>query len=174
MAVVVLRWPEEEHEVERLSSQGIPHLLLVRPDAPAPARDDELEDWIRLPADDNDILARMNALERRASRKSAGPEVDGNGRVSHRGRWVTLSIIEREMMALLVTHFGGLVGAADLAQRGWPDRQPSSNAFRVHLTRLRHRIAPLGLKITNVRGVGFVLEEGREDSAHPTSRRWPE
>lgn len=168
MGVVVLRWPDEQREAERLSTQGIPHLLLVSPGEPPPQRDVPLEDWIRLPADDRDILARMTALERRAAALPARPELDQIGRVTYRARWVTLSPIERQLMGVLVDHFGDLVSAEELATHAWPTHKPTGNALRVHLTRLRQRIAPLGLEVVTVREHGFVLQEiPREDVETP-------
>jgi hypothetical protein len=42
--------------------------------------------------------------------------------------------------------------------------------LRVHICRLRHRIAPLGLTITNIMGHGYVM---REAEATDTTRRPP-
>ena len=70
--VVIIRWPEEAASLQRLRTLGRPRLLLVAPDAPAPATVDCTEDWIRLPAEDADVRARIATLAARAGRH-AGP-----------------------------------------------------------------------------------------------------
>ena len=65
-APVVLRWPSDPNRRRELADLGIPRLLLVDSDAPPPVCTDPLEDWIRLPSDERDIDARMNALRARA------------------------------------------------------------------------------------------------------------
>lgn len=156
--IVVLRWPEEAAEVGRLAAAGVPRLLIVQPGADPPGDGDCQQDWVRLPAEDRDVAARLRALGQRAARHHAPPEVDGHGRLLHQGRWVSLSPIEQEFARLLVERFGAVVAADDLARSAW-DEPASPNAVRVHLTRLRHRIRPLGLDIRGVRGVGALLEE---------------
>lgn len=166
-SIVVLRWPEEADEVERLSIGGIPRLLFVDADADPPAGGDCDQDWVRLPADDRDIAARLRALSIKAARHHARPELDGKGRLLHRGRWVSLSPIEGQLARLLVDRFGTVVTNEELARSAW-DIPASANAVRVHLTRLRQRIEPLGLDIQGVRGVGVLLEQRRADE--PPSR----
>ena len=36
--------------------------------------------------------------------------------------------------------------------------------LRVHVSRLRRRVAPIGLCITRVRGYGYVLSPGQDDT----------
>ena len=164
--IVVLRWPEEAAEAARLSSAGLPRLLLVEPGADPPESGDCEEDWLRLPADDRDVTVRLRALARRAGRHRPLPQVDGQGRLLHRGRWVPLSPIDQHLAELLVERFGRVVLNEELARSGW-DEPPSTNAVRVHLSRLRHRIAPLGLEIRGVRGIGVLLEERAMDAPAP-------
>jgi len=68
--VVLVLWPDEAPQLPRLATAGIPRLLLVAPDASPPADGDCLQDWIRLPAADGDVRARVVALERRSARHS--------------------------------------------------------------------------------------------------------
>jgi hypothetical protein len=159
--VVVLRWPDDAAEVDRLAAARLPRLLLVEETADPPESGDCEEDWIRLPADDRDVGARLRALARRAARHQALPELDEYGRLHHRGRWVSPSPIEQRVVALLVERFGAVVGAEELRESGWAG-EPSTLtpiALRVHMTRLRKRIEPLGLDIRSVRPSGYVLEE---------------
>ena len=62
--VALVQWPAEQDRREELRRAGQPRLLLVERGAP-PIPTDELEDWIRLPADDLDLRVRVEALRRR-------------------------------------------------------------------------------------------------------------
>lgn len=156
--VVVLLWPSERAEVERLSSAGAPRLLLVEADADPPDGGDCLEDWVRLPADDRDVAARLRALSVRAERHRTMPVVDGYGRLVHGAQWVGLSPIEETLVRALLERFGEVVTYPELRSRGWPNEAPSANALRVHVFRIRRRIEPLGLEVRNVRGWGVLLD----------------
>lgn len=112
------------------------------------------------------MTARLRALGRRAARHQTPPRLDGQGRLLHGGRWVSLSPIDENVARLLVERFGQVVPSEELARIGW-DEPPTANAVRVHLTRLRRRIAPLGLHIRGVRGVGVLLEERPMEHSGP-------
>ena len=71
MDVVLVRWPEENFHLGELRGAGTPRLLLVGPEAAPPDSTDPLEDWIRLPAEDRDVRARVATLEARASNGQA-------------------------------------------------------------------------------------------------------
>ena len=60
--VARVSWPEEAPRLADLRDQGLPRLLLVAPDAEPPVVHDELEDWVRLPADTRDVDARAARL----------------------------------------------------------------------------------------------------------------
>jgi DNA-binding response OmpR family regulator len=132
-----------------------------------------LEDWIRLPADDGDVAARLHALEVRALRHHATPETDARGRLTFDGEWVALSPIEERLVQALASRFGSVVSRDELLAAGWPDDgTPTDAALRVHLTRLRKEIKPLGLEIATVRGFGHVLQERVDKrTAEPTGRQ---
>src|SRR5205814_7286584 len=77
MDVVLVRWPAEEPRRVLLREDGIPRLLLVENGAAPPRSADDLEDWVRVPADEVDLHARVENLNRRAlSRHSVTPELD--------------------------------------------------------------------------------------------------
>lgn len=158
MDVVLVRWPEEEPELERLRTAGVPRLLIVDPQIPPPDSIDPLEDWIRLPADDRDVRARAAALSARASRDRSIAEIDEDGLLRFRGEWVSLSPVERSLAAALVERFGAVVGRETLARRAWPDGTPTRNALDVHVLRLRRRITPLGLELRTVRSRGYLMQ----------------
>ena len=143
---------------------GAPRLLLVGESLAAPSSTDPLEDWIRLPAGEDDLRARVATLAARAGRTITVPTVDVDGLLRHRGRWVTLSPVERALAAALVDRFGAVVGRDTLVRRAWPGGSPTRNALDVHMLRLRRRITVLGLEVRTVRARGYLLQEveGRE------------
>jgi biotin operon repressor len=152
--VAILRWPEEAVSLDRLRAAGTPRLLLVEPDAAAPAGTDCTEDWVRLPAADGDVRVRTVALAARAARHNPRPEAKGDGRLAFRDRWVAVSRTEESIVQMLAQHFDEVVDTVALAEGlGLTD-----NAVRVQMMRLRRRIRPLGLVVRTVRGRGYVLE----------------
>ncbi len=64
-AVALVRWPQNDHERRRLADARVPRLLLVDPDAPPPHPWGIDEDWVRLPADPEDVRLRLGMLSRR-------------------------------------------------------------------------------------------------------------
>ncbi len=164
--VVLIRWPEEEARLEGLRAVGAPRLLLVGESLAAPSSVDPLEDWIRLPAAEDDLRARVATLAARAGQAVTVPTVDTDGLLRHRGRWVTLSPVERALAAALVDRFGAVVGRDTLVRRAWPGGSPTRNALDVHMLRLRRRISSLGLEVRTVRARGYLLQEVEGRSAN--------
>lgn len=158
--VALVGWPAEDAERQVLAARGVPRLLLVEPDAPAPRCDDPLEDWVRLPASAADLDARVAGLGRRASSvvDDGRPGIDADGVVRVGGNWAALPPVEARLMAALVDRLGAVVHRDDLAAAGWPDGLPGRNALDVHVLRLRRRIAPVGLVIRTIRARGYLLE----------------
>ena len=157
MDVVLVRWPEEDERLEQLRVEGHPRLLLVDPQTSPPESADCLEDWIRLPADDRDVRARVVGLEHRAARHRAPLVVSEDGQLSYRGQSTWLSPTVRLLFQALADRLGSAVSLETLIRQVWPNGPPSSSSIRVQIFRLRRSIAPLGLEIRNVQGKGYVL-----------------
>ena len=156
--VVVVRWPDDAGQGPDLAAAGVPRLWLVE-SGPPPDSDDLLEDWVRLPAPETDVEARVAALRRRASHLGPVlPSIDGDGVVRFGGAWVALPPVEARIMGALVERFAAVVLRGDLAVAGWPEGAPGRNALDVHVLRLRRRISPVGLVIRTVRSRGYLLE----------------
>ncbi len=164
--VVVLRWPEQSDDAARLTRLDRPHLLLVEPGAAPPQIRGCLADWIRLPADDADVRARLVALADRATRHPTVPQIDFFGVVQHHGLRVQLSPVDENIAKLLIGSFGDVVPAAEILAQVWAasDAQPK---LRVHISGLRKRLAPLGLEISVIRNVGYRMHATDE----PATRR---
>jgi hypothetical protein len=158
--VVVVHWPEQRDEIPRLARQRVPRLLLVAPAAEPPETADVLQDFVRLPGDERDVRARLSGLRSRAD-ADITPRIDSHGRLVFRQQWVQLSPIHERLIGRLLAADEGVVPEKVLMEEGWPGGDPSSNALRVHLHRVRRGIQPLGLEIRGVRGEGWVLQRRR-------------
>jgi hypothetical protein len=156
--VVVLPWPLLEAERVRLDHAGVPHLLLVEAGIAPPIAESCLEDWLRLPADDVDVRARVVSLSRRAAHHPIVPVVDEHGQLTHRGLAVFLSPLEHRLVVPLIENFGHGVADEELVDGAWPEGG-GEQVLRVHVSRLRRRIAPLGLSVVSIRGFGYLLRE---------------
>jgi DNA-binding response OmpR family regulator len=132
---------------------------LVERDVPAPDIDDCFEDWVRVPADESDVRARIDALTRRAGAHGRhDPDLDADGLLHFGEKWVSLPPVEARLMAALIARYGAVVSREQLARSGWPEGSPGRNALDVHVLRLRRRIAEMGLAIKTVRSRGYLLE----------------
>lgn len=53
----MVRWPAEEAKLAEIRSAGHARLVLVPEGVAPPLTSDPLEDWVRLPASDDDVRA---------------------------------------------------------------------------------------------------------------------
>lgn len=161
-SVALLRWPEDEASRRRLAAARLPRLLLIGEGAAPPLAIDELEDWIRFPLDPEELTVRTDTLAERA--RDVAPRPTGlvldSDRVLHSDdRWVALSPTEARLFAELLEHPGEVVHRAVLARAGWTTSFPADDrAVDGVMKRLRRRVAPLGVHIHTVSGVGFLLD----------------
>lgn len=159
MDVILVRWPVEEPRRALLQEEGVPRLLLVENGAPPPRTTDDLEDWVRVPADEVDLHARVENLNRKAqSRVEVAPRLDEDGVLRAGAGWVPLPPVEARLTSALIERYRSVVSRDSLARAGWPTGAPGRNALDVHVLRLRRRISPLGLSIRTVRSRGYLLE----------------
>ncbi len=169
MDVTLVRWPSEQPRRDRLAEEGLPRLLLIDASEVPPVVVDLLEDWIRVPADDADIRARVATLQTRFDAVgSVAPVIDDDGVVRVGAAWVSLPPVEARITNALLDRFGAVVSRDALGRSGWPDGAPGRNALDVHVLRLRRRLAPLGLVIRTVRSRGYLLEAS--DFVQPSAR----
>lgn len=159
MDVVLVRWPDERDRREDLQRLGRPRLLVLGDGIDPPSTTDPLEDWIRLPADDADLAARIMSLQRRAEAvRALVPEVDADGVLRFGGDWVALSPLEVRLIEVMIGRFGMVVSRDALTRAGWPQGLTDRNTLDVHVLRLRRRVQPLNLVIRTVRSRGYVIE----------------
>jgi DNA-binding response OmpR family regulator len=155
--VALLHWPRDREERDRLARAMLPRLLLVAGGGLPPGSGDEMEDWIRLPADERDVAARLRGLSDRATRSLAATVVV-DGRCLRRGATtVPLSSAEATFASLLVARPGEVVPRGDLAAAIWSGRRGPDGALDDVAYRLRRRLTALGLDVVTARGRGFAL-----------------
>jgi DNA-binding winged helix-turn-helix (wHTH) protein len=92
------------------------------------------------------------------------PRLDPLGQIWHRGAHVRLSPTEERLASVLLERFGEVVPHDRLLDAGWEQTEASRGALRIHLTRLRRRIRPLGLEIRSRRGAGHVMHDANADA----------
>lgn len=145
----------------------MPILLLLEEGHPPPDLDGCLEDWIRVPAADHDVKARIAGLDARASQHNPElPDLDHDGVLRFASSWVSLPPVEARLTRALVERFGAVVGRDAMARAGWPEGAPGRNALDVHVLRLRRRLASVGLSIKTVRSRGYLLEPADAGQEH--------
>lgn len=157
MDVTLVRWPEESARLSLLQAEGAPRLLLVRGDTEPPMPIDELEDWVRIPADDRDVRARAATLAARAAARLR-PQVHDDDLLRFRDQWIALSPLEGAMARPLVDRFGAVVARDVVSRSAWPAGPPTRNALDVHMLRLRRRARLVGLEVRTVRARGYLLQ----------------
>ena len=131
------------------------------------------DDYLIKPFAFPELLARIRALTRRgrpeqALRLKLGHlEMDCvTKKVTRRGQELNLTAKEFELLEYLLRFQGQVVSRDMLARDVWKavDRAtPLDNVIDVHITRLRQKVdAPHKKKLLKtIRGVGFVLKEGK-------------
>jgi DNA-binding winged helix-turn-helix (wHTH) protein len=169
MDVTLLRWPAEAPTRDRMAVAGEARLLLVEQDDDPPKVIDCLEDWIRVPAPEEDVRARVDAIAVRSqAHDPAPPGIDEDGVLRYEGAWVALPPLEARLTDTLLQRFGAVVGRDTLIRAVWPNGSPGRNALDVHVLRLRRRIAPLHLAVRTVRSRGYLIEAGPAAPNHST------
>ena len=156
--VVLVHWPNESAFRDELAAQGRPRLLLVGEGAVPPLGADPLEDWVRMPAQPEDLNARRRVLRRRSLARTP-IHLDDDG-LLHRGRaWVALSPVELRLFAELYTAQGRVVSRAQLLRSLRPALADDDvRALDSSMLRVRRRVRPLGAIVRTVPRAGFLLE----------------
>jgi DNA-binding response OmpR family regulator len=160
MEVALVHWPVEADRRTQLEHDKGPRLLLVEHGVTPPQPSDCLEDWIRVPASDEDVRTRMTTLSirARAHRADSMPSLDEYGVLRFADRWVSLPPVEAKLTRAFLERFGAVTRRDVLTCSAWPEGPPARNVLDVHVLRLRRRLCDVGLTIKTVRSRGYVLE----------------
>jgi len=165
--VAVVHWPAEAERLERLRAAHEPRLVIVE-HGPPPVTADELEDWLRAPADESDLRIRLATLRERAARHSDAISLeDGVLRVG--SRIVVLPPIQARLAGALLERMNAVVGREALAKRAWPDGAPEGrNVLDVHMAKLRRLLVGTGIDIRTVHRRGYLMHLVTTDDAAVT------
>lgn len=128
------------------------------------------DDYMAKPFDVREFEARVRSLLRRkAGLRSARISLGAltldltNRQFSLAGQVVDLPPRERALLELLVTRAGKVVTKEAIVQSLTSlDDILSDNAIEQYVSRLRRRIAPHGLGLRTVRGIGYLLDLARD------------
>jgi hypothetical protein len=154
--VALVRWPEEAERSVALAAAGAAQLLLVEPGADLPETWGQLTDWIRMPADHEDVWIRIATLQRRAA--PPAPRLDEFDVLWRGTSWVALSPLEARIVATMLENPVTVLERATISAAAWPDGGRDPRLVDAYVKRLRRRIPALGLTIHTVRGRGYLLE----------------
>src|SRR5450755_5013327 len=123
------------------------------------------DDYLTKPFSVTEFEARVRALLRRsvapAARWAIGEmSVDfAAKRVRIRDRPIDLTPREWALLELFLTHPGRVLSKDQIADSLFTfDEQLSPNAIEVHVSRLRTKIEPAGVRVRTVRGFGYLWE----------------
>ena len=160
--VELVSWPSEADRCAVLAGRGVPRLLLVATGSSAPPLTaDCLQDWVRVPADGEEVALRVLGLQHRAEHHAVRePHIDDDGVLRYGTSWVALPPIEASLARVLADRFGGVVGRELLMRTAWAvgTRPARRNVLDVHMLRLRRRLDSIELAVRTIRGRGYLLE----------------
>jgi len=170
-AVEILRWPLD---AARRDGRRCRACLWLLPPGELPPELGADEDWIRVPADERDIHARLQRLTGRIG--ASGPlhpeevSVGPDGLVERLGQRVYLPRIEASLLGRLGRTPDAVVTRRALAVAAWGDEERTGRLLDSRIFSLRGRLGPLGLAIHTIRGRGYVLSAA---PAAPSRRARP-
>ncbi|PHR25388.1 MAG: DNA-binding response regulator [Hoeflea sp.] len=152
----------------REARAGIPVIVLSAlgtPDHRIAGLDTGADDYLAKPFSVDELLARLRAVMRRPTRleASSAKVAKLSFNLADRQAYidsVPLDLTRRELLALeiLVRRAGRTVARSALEEAvyGYVD-EIASNTLDSHISRLRHKLAPAGVEIHAIRGLGYLL-----------------
>ena len=124
------------------------------------------DDYLGKPFDLDEVEARLRSLVRRVRASDERTTVGllsldrAARRFSLAGQPQDMPAREFEVLWELMTPPGRVVSKRELAEKlSQPDDLLADNALEVFISKLRKRLAPGGISIRTLRGLGYVVEE---------------
>jgi hypothetical protein len=158
LGVTLLAPPFHRERRVDLLARDIPCITLLEEHELPPDEWSPLEDWVRLPVDSVELVARAETLSRRAraARASFGLE---DGVLEFGEERVILSVLESRLVGALVGSLGRVVDRPTLVEAAWPEGPPGdSRALDCRIKLLRRRLASHPLDIHTIRGRGYLAQ----------------
>lgn len=156
----IVSWPTDDHRLADLRARGVPRLLVLEAGTLPPPVEDELEDWIWLPADERDLFARLRHLAARRPGRHLAPDsvaIADDGTTWIAGHRLHLPPAEAAILRCLAETPERLRTRDELTRAAWGDVPHRRRSLDSRVFVLRRRIEAHGLAIHAVRGRGFVL-----------------
>lgn len=128
------------------------------------------DDYLSKPFDPMEVLARVNALLRRAApivlQKTLGPLTwdEELGRIYLKGQELDLTGKEYEILSLLMGKPRKIFTKEEIYQRVWKeDYFGDDNVIMVHMSKIRDKMGSHKEMIRTIRGLGYCIEAQGED-----------
>ncbi|MEJ8305724.1 response regulator transcription factor [Saccharibacillus sacchari] len=159
----------------RSKGMAVPVILLTAkgeiPDKIA-GLDHGADDYVAKPFSSDELLARIRAAMRRKGEvmpedalKFGDLELNAtNPKLTVRGKEIKLNPKESELLELLIVRKQSVTSKEQIIEKLWGfDSEAEHNNVEVYISFLRKKLNFLGseTRITTIRGVGYVLEEGK-------------
>jgi hypothetical protein len=156
--VPLVHWPQQAGARAEFTRRHVPCLLVIGASEPAPPEWGELEDWLREPLLEPELTVRAVTVARRADAYCC-PSLDRHGRVVFRDRTVVVPRSQQAIVAVLLDRFGEVVGDDEIcATFGQGLASTHAEAVKTALRRIKDAVAAVGLRLTRVRGAGYLLD----------------
>lgn len=125
------------------------------------------DDYIPKPFLVDELIARMNAVQRRHSGTSRETVITAGAltldmlgrRAIYDGRCIMLTYLEYRLLECLMRNRGRILTKAMLLDQVWGyDFEPQTNVVEARMCRLREKLGTCATLIRNVKGLGYVVD----------------
>jgi Transcriptional regulatory protein, C terminal len=155
----LLQWPDQRAERPAMVAARQPCIWLVESGKAPPGSWALWEDWVRLPADEQEMAARVAAVELRSRALPSSAYIDEFDVLRNRASWVALSPLEARLMRVLLDHERAVVRRKHLIEVAWPGAdRTGANDLNTPIKVLRRKVDSVGIAIHTIAGRGYLVE----------------